>query len=472
MKTILLTFFALASSIMCVSATENVIYVSPDGTGNGTSWTDATDFNSAAYVAGLSEVKPQIWVKEGTYSFTVPVNFDHLFIYGGFKGNEISLDQRNWTLNQTILDGGGVTSVLRNTTGDNRGGNGVSIPCLLDGIIVQNGYISGQGNHGGGMYVNRGAQIKNCIFRNNKNNGAHGGALYCQGHTNENRSEYKIENSLFVNNYTHQNGAGVQVAASARGIFVNCTFANNKANNQTGGGVGGGGGNNSEFIFINTIAYNNYGREGAQAPEHIKSSYGVGANVNDGAVLFSLHSAFESESNKFSPGDNVVDHIVLSETVTPSVTPMFKSPSTIIGHSEDETEKAEIFAASYELTASSPCIDTGITTGFPEGITITLPVKDLAGNARIQGDKIDMGAYEFVVPSSTSAANSKTLSAYVDGTNIYVIGAAEGKFLEVYDTLGKLVQRQKVNGILTEINVKNKGIYIVISDEEAIKVSF
>jgi hypothetical protein len=46
----------------------------------------------------------------------------------------------------------------------------------------------------------------------------------------------------------------------------------------------------------------------------------------------------------------------------------------------------------YQLRSDSPCIDAG-TLNIPEGII--LPETDLAGNPRIRGASIDMGAYEY-----------------------------------------------------------------------------
>ena len=51
----------------------------------------------------------------------------------------------------------------------------------------------------------------------------------------------------------------------------------------------------------------------------------------------------------------------------------------------------------YSLSELSPCIDAG-TTDLPEGIT--LPEYDLAGNPRIYGDTVDMGAFEWQPVSS------------------------------------------------------------------------
>ncbi len=389
MTRVFLILFIFSISISCGSGRssvntptpENTVYVSPDGTGDGSTWANAASFTDAADMVNNRKTETQLWVKEGTYHFTSPVNFDYLFIYGGFKGGETSLEQRDWARNLTIFDGGGTSSILRNTVGKERGGNRVSIPSLLDGVIVQNGYLSEQGAHGGAVLLNRGAQVRNCIFRNNKNNRAHGGALFCQGLGGDNLNEYVIENSLFVNNTTHHNGGAVQVASAAKGIFINCTFANNQARNQSGGAVGGGGPNNSDFVFINTVAYNNFGNGR-------RSSYGVAGNINQGREVISLHSAIESASRKFTDGDDK-GHIVLNENTTPG----FKSPSSIIGSVSYEVQHDEIFNASYELSTGSPCINAGIEKGLPRGIS--LPTKDLSGKARVHEKKVDIGAYEY-----------------------------------------------------------------------------
>ena len=46
----------------------------------------------------------------------------------------------------------------------------------------------------------------------------------------------------------------------------------------------------------------------------------------------------------------------------------------------------------YSIRSQSPCIDAG-TLDLPEGVI--LPETDLAGNRRVVGNNIDMGAYEY-----------------------------------------------------------------------------
>lgn len=52
----------------------------------------------------------------------------------------------------------------------------------------------------------------------------------------------------------------------------------------------------------------------------------------------------------------------------------------------------------FWLTALSPCIDSGI----PDTTGLMIPTTDLAGNPRISGSSIDIGAYEFQFPVNVS----------------------------------------------------------------------
>ena len=63
----------------------------------------------------------------------------------------------------------------------------------------------------------------------------------------------------------------------------------------------------------------------------------------------------------------------------------------------------------YRLTAVSPCIDSG-------GFVFLMDNKDLAGNPRITGAAIDMGAYEYQnTPPVAAAGPNQTAYAWIDG---------------------------------------------------------
>ena len=74
------------------SDSHGIIYVAPDGSGNGSSWENATsDFQAAIYKSHANNAT--IWVKEGTY-IDEPLDgyaynfFGDCQLYGGFKGDE------------------------------------------------------------------------------------------------------------------------------------------------------------------------------------------------------------------------------------------------------------------------------------------------------------------------------------------------------------------------------------------------
>jgi hypothetical protein len=70
--------------------------------------------------------------------------------------------------------------------------------------------------------------------------------------------------------------------------------------------------------------------------------------------------------------------------------------SNIVDWGEGNLDEDPLFLGSeefpYAIDAGSPCIDAG-TLALPPWIT--LPEKDLAGNPRVYGESVDMGAYEY-----------------------------------------------------------------------------
>ena len=106
-----------------------IIYVNaaaPPG-GDGTSWTTAYQTIHLAADDALMRGGSEIWVAQGTYSGGIVLpTFAHL--YGGFTGTETERDQRNWQLNQTVIDGQGVSWCIQ-TRGY----------CFVDGFTMRNG---------------------------------------------------------------------------------------------------------------------------------------------------------------------------------------------------------------------------------------------------------------------------------------------------------------------------------------------
>lgn len=89
-----------------------VIFVNEASTArfpNGKSWASAFSSLTDAFESNMYG-KEEIWIAKGTYS--VHSDADHatrfslvsdIVLYGGFRGNETSREQRNWKTNATVL---------------------------------------------------------------------------------------------------------------------------------------------------------------------------------------------------------------------------------------------------------------------------------------------------------------------------------------------------------------------------------
>ena len=192
---------------------ENVIYISPSGTGNGqtidnpTNWTKALSLARNGYTISFHD---------GVYtnlSRSINKNL-----------NLIALNVGN-----AIIDGCG--SQIFMTTNCNLSFTGLT-------------FINGNASYGGALQSLSGnLDIINCTFRNNSASSS-GGAIYAGYNLN-------IVNSSFENNSAN-NGGGIYSLAKANNMsIVNSSFENNSAR-SSGGAIYSTGGNltvtDSEFI--------------------------------------------------------------------------------------------------------------------------------------------------------------------------------------------------------------------------------
>ena len=141
------------------------IYVNAQGTSptpDGTSWGNGfVSLQDALAKAASTPESDEIWVAQGTYvptkiyapngvtggasglndahlkTFDLP---DQVTIYGGFRGNETSLNNRKPAIYQTILSGGGASWHVV-TAGNDIAQSGVR--ATLDGVIIREGNAQG-----------------------------------------------------------------------------------------------------------------------------------------------------------------------------------------------------------------------------------------------------------------------------------------------------------------------------------------
>ncbi|GAB3984549.1 hypothetical protein GCM10028806_59690 [Spirosoma terrae] len=410
------------------------------GTGSGNSWADASaDLQSQINLAGVT----QVWVAAGTYKPGGDANTDQsvsfsmkngVAIYGGFanSGSPV-LAERNPTTFATVLSG---DIGEPNNNGDNsyhvisNDGNELNATAVLDGFVVTGG---NGGDYGGGMY-NSGSSpsVANCVFQGNT--ASEGGGLYntsssptlnnCVFQTNtasvgggmsNDNSSPTLTGCSFRNNQSDSYGGGMNNFNTSNPTLINCLFQDNSGgfygggiNNESsnpvltncsfqtnsGGLIGGGAIYNSSSnpVLTNCSFQANTGDDGGAMNNQSSSPILVncvffgngGANTISGMVSAS-YSLFEASETDYAGTNNLIT----------TVSPFASTTST-------------------QLNGCAPAINTGSNADYTSA---NGPGTDLAGNTRVFGGSIDMGAYEY------QAAPNPGLTVTNPGTTTATLGS-------------------------------------------------
>ena len=213
------------------------IYVNAQGTSptpDGTSWGKAfVSLQDALANAATTPESDEIWVAQGTYvptkiyapngvtggasglndahlkTFDLP---DQVTIYGGFRGNETSLNNRKPAIYQTILSGGGASWHVV-TAGNDIAQSGVR--ATLDGVTIREGNAQGPAG-------------SNTLFAPFAYDHDYGAGLYVAFD-----SVINVNNVQFLNNTALLDGGGLFSINSTLTV-TNCYFAHNVASQRAG----------------------------------------------------------------------------------------------------------------------------------------------------------------------------------------------------------------------------------------------
>ena len=399
-----------------IGASEHngVIYVDADANGddNGVSWFDA--FNHLQHALAAAVSGKQIWVAAGTYKPDQGNGYtagdrSHSFelkngvaIYGGFAGNEISRNQRDWQTNETILSGDIGSTFLNRSYHVVTSSNIYTFnTAILDGFTISHGFANGTypNNEGGGMYNENGSPtvtnctfsanwagdgggmynnnssptVTNCTFRGN--DAINGGGIYSY-----NDSSPTVTNSIFSGNHAMCGGGLENWNSDA--TLVNCTFSGNSAD-YYGGGINHlcDIGWSNTVTLTNCVLWGNTSDHGSQIALG-RSTLSVGyCDIQD-----EQEKIYKEESPTINWGTGNIGG-----------DPMFvdaDGPDDTFG-TEDDNPRL------LPGLPGSPCIDAGNNAAVPSGITT-----DLDGGSRFFNDPytpdtgngtppiVDMGAYE------------------------------------------------------------------------------
>lgn len=388
-------------------------------TGGGTSWADPKDLQSAiaAATAGDSVFAAQGTYMRGAASFSMK---EAVKIYGGFAGTETSLAERNLNAGySSILNGNSAGRVIENLN------NGVTIAAVLDGFTV----INGNAAYGGGLFNNKvSPTVSNCVFLNN-----FGGGVYNA------TSDARIINCVFSGNYNNtflSHGGGVTCAGNNNVIISGCVFIANRG--YTGGAIYIDDLGQTPTTIINCTMWGNT-TEGPGAGGIYCQSRSA-PNIRN-CIIWNNGTALRL-SGYFNP--NVTNNIIQGGyRGNWNVDPLFVNTALPSGAdgiwgTADDGLKLQTGSIAYN-------------TGGADITGLLLPSVDIAGNTRIQGNRIDIGAYE----SAYSCSGFTTL--HVDAS---VASSGDGtSWSTAFKTLDEALLASSRCTDVSEILVA-KGIYV------------
>lgn len=405
------------------SDSHGIIYVTPEGCGDGSSWAQATsDLQSAIYKSQMDGLS--IWVKEGTYTGTPNEGyafniFGNCQIYGGFEGNEpfdYNLSLRDFEAHPSILDGSQAYGVV--STED------TSCSAVIDGFTIQNGAAS----TGGGLAVRSSLRLKNCKICHNQAQSNGGGIALLPN----NSVQIVIEDCEFFENGARNGGA---INDGGNATFLRCTIHDNTALENGGGTyhpnnsrlsqfihcrinnnsalLGGGIFSRSKAAFWSCLVNNNSAETGGGF--YIKGETSLynctvvkneGLNAYGGIYNMPVETQNEVENciiwGNVSPDGNKqigpldahrycavqADNSFASFNFDANPENDGESPGFYVRFSDpDIVAGIHGHGGDWHLRSGSLCIDRA--NSIPQQ-----PETDLDGNPRLRHRKVDLGAYE------------------------------------------------------------------------------
>ena len=332
-------------------------------------------------------------------------------------------------------------NIITHNTATSYNAGGIYIE--LCGAVIKNNIISyNTALNGWGGGINCTLNHRSILITNNliSNNSALGGGGMI---LSNNDSTAFISNNAITNNSTSNasTGGGIQIS-STKSTIINNTIANNSTPGN-GGGISFS--TSTNLSLQNCILYgNNATQSGSQiytADEATDPNFYY-CDIQGGSAAFGLNGTFYTGIYQ-----NNID-----------VNPFFVSPSAGSGTSYNGT------TANWALQGISLCINSGDPSG-------TYPTTDLAGNTRVFGSAIDIGAYEyqgFVSVNNKDNINNTITISPNPATTTLTIQTPLTSTIEIFNLEGQCIKTLLKAQPTTTIDVSGMpaGIYFIKATSE------
>ena len=456
-----------------INADSNgIIYVAPDGTGDGSSWSNATPYLEYASALGTN-ISTKIWVKAGTYygdvnntkgAFSI---YKRNSVYGGFSGNEgpdFNLEDRDFEANPTILDGQNQRCVLYQV--DNISNTETAI---WDGFTIQNG----SSGSGGGVCLGGNTRLSNCKILNNNANG-YGGGVYIisayysnstvwlinclfEGNTGSMGGALcdmigaTIQNCRFTGNTSHTKGGAYYIYANKDSKIVNTIFDNNNA--KLGGSIY----NKGKITVINCDFVNNTALENGGAMYNETHNSNIWNTVLWGNTANNTPNQITGSSNYNNcaveggyVGTNNINLASENDGTESGNYPRFENPD----------------AGDFAIDRTSACVNAGDNT------VLGIVNPDFLGNPRIVDGRIDIGAIENQYYDAVNEIVDYEFDIYPNPFDNQLIIEKEGTIsVDVFNSIGqKIISAEAQNELVLNTSEWERGFYFVKVNGKTIKV--
>ena len=304
---------------------------------------------------------------------------------------------------------------------------------------------------GGANFDSCNVYVNNAVFEDNYAVNAAG-----MGIQRSNDYDVKIYNCLFNNNISYHYGGAMAIATSSP-LIQNVTMTNNYT-------IAAGGGalqfySEARPVFKNCIIWGN-------------DWYDEHNSISDGSQIFVWGSDCAPEFyNSILQGGYKDVHGNSSIAVYDTVTMLDSDPMFIDIQNRD-----------FHLQAGSPAINSG---SFD---TDGIPSKDLSGNPRIVGDRIDIGCYESDA-TSLKEINHRNINIYPNPINHssiceFLLRKTSDVNVKIYNQDASLIFIKNYEKMLSGTNkihisdfiksLKKNNVYLlsIESEEEKINIKF
>ncbi|MDY5968601.1 MAG: thiol protease/hemagglutinin PrtT [Bacteroidales bacterium] len=401
---------------------NNPIYIASDGTGDGSSWNNASSNLQGAIDLSATFGPFPIWVKEGVYygdtngqnAITMRSGTE---LYGGFAGTETSQSEANGFEHPTVISG----------RGERRAFYCDNFPAMTK--VSDMTFADGVADEGAGAYVQNKVTLFRCVVRNNVGN--HGAGLFSTG-------------GAFLNGVVaFMNKGADAVYINERDNLKNSLIAYNEGNGVVMAGTGA-------VLNCSVLSNSKYGII-PNSTTLIRNS--IVCDNDSGALMGMCGKAAFSLFDYKAGMDAALDSLLL---VNDNV--LVDDISQVLFINARPRDALTEDLPDWHLTSASPCVNAGDT------ITSDVYRYDLDGGQRIRQGRVDMGCYESAYSGvGIGRREGDIFNVYPNPAmhNVTVCTTVPAK-IAIFNATGQQVREVRSNGKVTiDISSLPQGVYFV-----------